>query len=485
MSVLWTDLTIEALAAAGDRPVTRSLEDLPADPMSGAASGTRMLDKAAGAVTLLDELRCPSEVAVPMLASTSPDAQAMLLGGAVSSRPLAPLGPKLTPREIARCVGDLGAGVLLSQTAYADNAKRAAEIAGVGLEIVDGVPEADGAAVRPLGRDAVVAYLHTSGTTGAPKSVPLTNRQLGARTALLREACGYDGTSVVAAASGFHHIAGLGMVLVAMACGSAIVAFPQFSLQNWRLLRPLGPTHAALVSTFIEMLVAQDEFDIESLRCVTYGASPIRVSTLRAVLDARPDIDFIRWYGQTEGSPISWLSPGDHVRAVRQDQAWMFDTVGRALPGVELMIDGPDANGVGEVCARGEHLAVVDAEGWRHTGDLGSLDEQGFLSLAGRTGDMIIRGGENVYPAEIERVLASHPKVADALVVGLPDDILGERIKAIVQPVDPADSPTAEQLRGYARERLAGFKVPADWEFCEQFRRNASGKILRSSYLRV
>ena len=128
--------------------------------------------------------------------------------------------------------------------------------------------------------------------------------------------------------------------------------------------------------------------------------------------------------------------------------------------------------------ARSGHSFTVDAEGWQHTGDLGYLRD-GYLYLAGRKGDKIIRGGENVFPLEVEQILESHPQVAEAAVVGVPDQRLGERIRAFVVPVDPADPPDPEQLRAYSREQLAGFKVPADWRFVRSLPRNPVGKLLR------
>ena len=129
--------------------------------------------------------------------------------------------------------------------------------------------------------------------------------------------------------------------------------------------------------------------------------------------------------------------------------------------------------------ARADHLFAAGEDGWLRTGDLGRLDDDGYLYLVGRRGDMIIRGGENVYPLEVENRLLEHPRIADAAVIGVPDRLLGEVIKAFVVPADPADPPVAEELRAFARAALAGFKVPALWEFVPSLPRNATGKLLR------
>jgi acyl-CoA synthetase (AMP-forming)/AMP-acid ligase II len=135
------------------------------------------------------------------------------------------------------------------------------------------------------------------------------------------------------------------------------------------------------------------------------------------------------------------------------------------------------------VLARGPHLFRYAGDGWQHTGDLGWLDDDGYLYLVGRKGDMIIRGGENVYPLEVENVLTEHPAVADAAVVGVPDQRLGETVKAYIVPADGAAPPDAGALRAFARERLAGFKVPAVWEFTDSLPRNANGKVLRAQLI--
>ena len=208
-----------------------------------------------------------------------------------------------------------------------------------------------------------------------------------------------------------------------------------------------------------------------------YGAAPIRPDTLRGALAALPGVRLVQFYGQTEGSPLACLTAQDHLRAAAGDEA-LLGTVGRPAAGVQLRIENPDEHGIGEVYARAAHLFHLDADGWLHTGDLGFLDPDGYLHLVGRRGDKIVRGGENVYPDEVEAVLAGHPAVADAAVVAVPDDRLGEAIKALVV-LNGRPRPSTEELRRYARDRLAGFKVPDFWEFVADLPRGPSGKLLR------
>jgi len=320
--------------------------------------------------------------------------------------------------------------------------------------------------------------LHTSGTTGHPRAVPYRHDRLARR-------CGLNATlqqlgrgSVFATASPFHHIAGLGNVMVALAAGATTVAVPRFTVEAWRELESLGVTHALAVPTMVEMLLRAGAFPLRTLKIMQYGASPIHPDTLRLAMAQLHGVGFLSLYGQTEGSPITWLSPDDHrlAAAGRED---LLASVGRAAPGVEVAIADPDGSGAGEVIARADHLFAAGEDGWLRTGDLGRLDHDGYLYLVGRRGDMIIRGGENVYPLEVENRLLEHPRIADAAVIGVPDRLLGEVIKAFVVPADPADPPLAEELRAFARAALAGFKVPALWEFVPSLPRNATGKLLR------
>lgn len=471
----WTSLVVDALRARHDEPATLDLD--PGGPQNRSAND--LLALTAGFIEAMDQWGVLDGEAVPCLVATGPVAQSLFLAGAVSNRPTAPIGPRLTPNEIVVCLENLAARVLVAERRYAETAHAAGALSGVEVVVIDdearwGDPES----VRPRSADSVVCYLHTSGTTGRAKAVPVTDAQLGARAEMLGRVCDYRDGDVVVAASPFHHIAGLGMVTVAMACGSVVVALSHFAIRDWDRVRALDPTHLALVATHVEMLVAAQEIGAPSLRRVFYGASVLRESTLATLIETRPDIDLIRWYGQTEASPITWLSPQDHRRAAKGED-WLFQTVGSPLPGVEVRINEPAEDGVGEIWARAPHLSVVGEDGWRRTGDLGRLRPDGYLELAGRQGDMIIRGGENVYPIEVEKAILAHPGVSDVVVKGVPDDLLGQRIKAFVQPTDLDDPPSIEELRRFVREQLAGFKVPAEWEFRREFVHNASGKVVR------
>jgi acyl-CoA synthetase (AMP-forming)/AMP-acid ligase II len=153
--------------------------------------------------------------------------------------------------------------------------------------------------------------------------------------------------------------------------------------------------------------------------------------------------------------------------------------VGRPAPGVELRVRDAGPDGIGEIHARADHFFRIDTEGWLHSGDLGRVAPDGYLYLYGRGSDMIIRGGENVHPLEVETVLAAHPGIADVAVTGAPDERLGQTVVAFVVPADPGAPPEPAALRAHVRDRLSGFKVPVRWWVVDDLPRNANGKVVR------
>ena len=186
--------------------------------------------------------------------------------------------------------------------------------------------------------------LHTSGTTGHPKAVYYRHDRLARRCRLNATLQQLRPGSVFATASPFHHIAGLGNVMVALAAGATTVAVPRFTVAAWRELEPLGVTHALAVPTMVEMLLRQGALPLRTLRIMQYGASPIHPDTLRAAMGQLPGAGFLTLYGQTEGSPITWLSPDDH-RLAAAGREELLASVGRAAPGVEVRLADPDGSG--------------------------------------------------------------------------------------------------------------------------------------------
>ena len=253
----------------------------------------------------------------------------------------------------------------------------------------------------------------------------------------------------------------------------------RFSVAGWRALADRGVTHANVVPSMLQMLLDADALQVGSLRTLLYGASRIEPELARATMAALPGVDLVQGYGQTEGGPHTVLSGADHRRAVA-DPA-LLTSCGRPAPGVRVRIvaDAAAADGVGAVEVSSPYLFAAGPDGWLVTGDLGRLDDAGYLHLVGRTGDGIVRGGENVHPAEVERVLLAHPAVRDAAVVGIPDARLGQTVGALIVPSDPTAPPDVAELRRHARAQLAGFKVPVAWRFVPGLPRHPMGKLLR------
>jgi acyl-CoA synthetase (AMP-forming)/AMP-acid ligase II len=442
---------------------------------TGPVSGRALIGKAVYAAELLTTLESRPGRAVPALLTVNADALALLLGGAAANRPLAPLGPRLTPAELAAVLFATDARVLLTEPAFAETARAAAELANVRVVSLGSLPSSVG---RLDGNCEVAFHLHTAGTTGAPKPVAFTPSVLVARGEVLTELVGFGAGDRYATGSPIHHIGGLGNVLAALGAGAAILPTTHFSAAWWRSLREFGATHCLLVPSMIEMLLQDGLLDAVPLRSLIYGASPITEYTLSRVLHTLPGVRVVSLFGQTEGSPITSLGPDDHRRAV-EGAPHLLGTVGRAVPGLRLAIDSPDETGTGEVLAAASHLSVCGLDGWLHTGDLGVIDADGYLRLVGRQHDMVVRGGENVYPVEVENVLCSHPRVAAAAVIGVADTRLGETLAAYIVPVDRHDPPDENDLRSFTRARLSGFKVPATWSLLDRLPRNSAGKLNR------
>lgn len=349
------------------------------------------------------------------------------------------------------------------------------------------------AAVAASGDDVAV-QMYTSGTTGRPKGVMLAHRSFFAVLQSLRAAgdpwLGWCADDVVLLAIPSFHIGGLWWAMTGLLAGARNVVLPAFA--GWRVLAAIARhrvTKVCLVPAMIQVCLSEpgrDRVDLSSLRCLVYGGSPIPAANLEQAMAAF-GCDFAQIYGLTEtGNTAVCLRPEDH----RRRELWQ--AAGRPYPGVRLQVIDPDGRplppgGVGEVCVHSpanmvgywRDPAATDAvlrDGWLHTGDAGFVDEQGYLHICDRIKDMIISAGENVYPAEVEAALASHPAVAEVGVIGVPDDRWGELVKAIVV-LRPDARAGAAELIAHARRQLADFKVPRSVDFAASLPRTPSGKI--------
>lgn len=469
----WNDL-VQRHWAGSDAPAVVTA--------AGSWSGAELLARAGGAAAWLDAEGFAPGRPIPALMSASPPAIALAVGAALSNRALAPLGTRLPATDLAAAIRGLGArGIVVSPDLVAE-ASEAGALAGAQVHVLDGAPVPGDLPWVHCGPDDVALIVHTSGTTGAPKPVAMRHRPLVARVGIYAAAVGLEPEDRFSSASPFHHTAGVAMVFTMLASGVSVIPQAAFRLDAWPELVELGMTCALLVPTMIDMLLADGMLARAAPRVVQYGAAPMHPATLAAAMEAVPESRFVQIFGQTELSPITALSHDDHRRAL-DGRLDLLGTVGRPVPGAELAVEGAGEDGIGQIIVRAPHAYVVDPDGWRRTGDLGSVDDEGYVTLRGRLHDRIVRGGENIYPIEVERALLSHPGVRDVAVVGVPDRRWGEIVAAVIVATDPASPPSSDDLRAHARERIAPFKVPATVEVVDELPRNAAGKVLRHQLL--
>lgn len=347
------------------------------------------------------------------------------------------------------------------------------------------------------GGDATALVLYSSGTTGHPKGVMLTGHNVAAALSGVQNLLELNESSVAMAPIPFFHISGLGLALVATLVGAELIVLAPTDPEGLiRDLEQYRVSHAVVVPTVIQRLLSMPETLASAwphLRYVIYGASPIPAPLLRQAIDAF-GCKFVQSYGLTESSGgVTILDHADHQRGL--DEPRLLTSAGRPLPGVGLQITDPHTQTAvapgdrGEIWLSGRHTmagywqrpeatATAFHEDWLRTGDIGLVDDEGYLFIVDRLKDMLISGGENVYPAEVERVLSDHPAIAECAVIGVASAEWGESPVAVVVRTPGTDLSEAE-LIAWSRERLAPFKRPTAVSFIEALPRNASGKILK------
>jgi acyl-CoA synthetase (AMP-forming)/AMP-acid ligase II len=346
--------------------------------------------------------------------------------------------------------------------------------------------------------DAVAIWLFTSGTTGEPKAALLRHRHLVSYVLSTVEfmSAGEDEATLVSVPP--YHIAGMVAVLSSTYAGRRIVYLPQFEPHDWvRLAEEEAVTHAMVVPTMLgRLLEAMEQLGntLPSLRHLSYGGGRMPVAVIERAMDRLPHVGFVNAYGLTEASStVAVLGPDDHRAAHGSDDPVVrarLGSVGRPMPTLELEIRDPfgsvvPAGATGEIHVRGEQIAgeylgrsILTADGWFPTNDSGHLDEAGFLFVEGRLDDVIVRGGENMSPGEIEDVLLQHPAVAEAGVTGVPDDEWGE-VAAAAVVLEPGVSTTEAELQAWVRERLRSSRTPVVVDVRAALPYNETGKLLR------
>lgn len=350
----------------------------------------------------------------------------------------------------------------------------------------------------PSGEPDIAVLLFTSGTTGEPKAAVLRHRHLTSYVVSTVDFLGADENEAVLVSVPPYHIAGISALLSGVYSGRRIVHLPAFTPEGWvELAASEQISHAMVVPTMLgrilDVLEKRGE-GLPHLRALSYGGGRMPQPMIERALELLPHVNFVNAYGLTEtSSTIAVLGPEDHRAAISSSDPQVqrrLGSVGQPLASLELEVRGPRGEVLGpgisgEIFVRGEQISgeylnkkTVETDGWFATNDGGWLDEEGYLFVEGRLDDVIVRGGENISPGEIEDVLRVHPGVADVAVFGVPDNEWGERVAAVVVP-KMGDALSADELAGWVRERLRSTKTPEVWEFRDALPYNETGKLLR------
>ena len=416
-----------------------------------------------------------------------------------------PLNVRWSVAELRHALGDCAARLLLVDASLAGAARELQSTTTV-LSVETLAAQAQDLA--PLedtrtGGDALAAILYTGGTTGRAKGVMLSHANFWCAAMTRGAELNNSPDSVTLLVAPLFHVAGLGRLIGQSIVGGACITMPQFRpAAVIEAIARHGITDIIVVPSMLQSLLDDPSFDpsrVGSLDRIAFGAAPMPPDLLDRALAAWPHAEFFQAYGLTETAGAVCISlPANHTAQGRE--SGRLASVGRAGLGAEIRVvdelgrDVPRGR-VGEIIVRGpmvtrgywgqpETSALALRDGWFHTGDGGRMDADGYLTIADRLKDMVISGGENVYPAEVEAALRSHPAVSDAAVIGIPDERWGEAVHAVVvlrpSHADIDGAALREELTAWCRRQLAGYKCPRSIVFSAALPLSAAGKVLKN-----
>ena len=464
--------------------------------LKAGVSFAELLARARGAAGWLQAVESET---IAFVGVNSPALPTAIFAGALMEKPFTPMNYRLSDAELARLVARTAPSVVIVDD---DMAFRLPDIEGVTRVTTSAfvnaceATENRDAAPYPIEPDVAIR-LFTSGTTGEPKVALLRHRHLAAYVINAVDFASAEEDEAALVSVPPYHIAGISAILTGVYAGRRTVYLPAFTAEAWvETAAAEKITQALVVPTMLGRILdvlEQTGERLPTLRSLAYGGGRMPLPVIERALTLLPDVSFANAYGLTEtSSTIAVLTPDDHREAIAsRDEAVRrrLGSVGKPLATIALEIRGPDgevlqAGERGEVFVSGEQVAgeylshkVIDDKGWFATNDGGWLDENGYLFIEGRLDDVIVRGGENISPGEIEDVLRSHPDVADVAVLGLPDEQWGEQVAAVV--VARGAQPTEAELAAWVQARLRSVKTPQTWSFREALPYNDTGKLLR------
>jgi fatty-acyl-CoA synthase len=465
-------------------------------PRAGGISYGQLLKRARQAASVV---HAHGVERVGLVGTNSPEVPLLLYASALAGVPFTAVNYRLADERLRSVIERVAPALVVSDE---PTRARIRDVPGLELfapcELEARLQQAECAADLEVDTGAVAIWLFTSGTTGAPKVALLRHRHLVSYVLSAVEfmCAGEDEATLVSVPP--YHVAGMAAVLSSTYAGRRIVYLPQFDPDDWvRLVDEEAVTHAMVVPTMLGRLLDAMErggTTLPSLRHLSYGGGRMPVAVVERAMDRLPHVGFVNAYGLTEASStVAVLGPEDHRTAHGNDDPAVrgrLASVGRPLPTLELEIRDPfgvtlPPGETGEIHVRGEQIAgeylgrsVLTPDGWFPTSDSGHLDEAGFLFVEGRLDDVIVRGGENMSPGEIEDVLLQHPAVAEAGVTGIPDDEWGE-VAAAAVVLEPGTTATEAELQAWVRERLRSSRTPAVVDVRPTLPYNETGKLLR------
>ncbi|MCB2072667.1 MAG: AMP-binding protein [Novosphingobium sp.] len=465
-----------------------------------------LLAAARGAFELIDQSGCEY---VALLDESSEAAVIALFGAALAGVPYCPLNYRLADTDLAALLERVSPALVVGDE------ERVQRIAGeqghtvysrelFTLKAQESVPEAEDRVYDP--GEGIAVQLFTSGTTAAPKAAILRHSNLLGYILGTVEFASADEADAALVVVPPYHIAGISALLSSIYANRRIVMLPSFEPDAWlKLVETEKVTNAFVVPTMMTRIIDKLEnglaTDLTSLRAIAYGGGKMPLEVIQKALALFPDSGFTNAYGLTEtSSTIALLGPDEHRDALASDDPKVrarLTSLGKPLPTVEIEIRDEDgkvlpAGEPGEIYVRGEQVSgeykeksALDAEGWFPTRDAGYMDEEGYLFLSGRADDVIVRGGENMSPGEIEDVLLTHPAVGDACATAIPSVEWGEAVGVAVVVRDGHEAPSEDELKELIRGRLRSSRVPEKVMFMKELPYNEMGKLLRREVKKI